>query len=251
MNSLAIKEQEVLDVGEMSLSEVAQAMNREWVHVRNNFERGAVHSVRVGLLLAEARRRVPRGGWQVWLGQNFDGDKSWAHRLMRVAEQYGPQILAGEMTWNDGVKLLRGISGPVSAGAPIATPEMLVKARSMRREGLTYREIGEQLGVSTACAHDWLTESQRKRRARRRAATAALKIQERERAIKRAVREASDVEGDVYSAIRIAAQKADRAVAALDPPKRAYYNAILTKLYEAEDESVRALGVSLSRPPKR
>lgn len=45
--------------------------------------------------------------------------------------------------------------------------EKIVRARELRAEGETYREIGEKLGVSLSAAYLWLNPEYAKHRARR------------------------------------------------------------------------------------
>lgn len=43
-------------------------------------------------------------------------------------------------------------------GVTCKSPESIARARALRAEGLTFREIGERLGVSLRTAHDWLDD---------------------------------------------------------------------------------------------
>jgi hypothetical protein len=104
-------------------------------------------------------------------------------------------------------------------------------------------------GVSYTTVKKWRNprgarERDRRAKARRRAASEALRLQEQLKRRLDAAKRASGAIGESYSLIRRAGQQLDAAVseAKTDDARRAL-NAALRRMHQAEEEVVRALGV--------
>jgi predicted transcriptional regulator len=180
-----------------TLDELAATVRREHeaclAAVQTTFD----HAVRAGEALLQAREfLLPTGKWISWLEEHFPMHKSQAYAYMRVATYQhlipeGTGIVAAD-------RLVQGLSaidgGPGRARVTDITKE---EAHRLRESGASYKQIAKQLGASVSTVHYWFndgTRSQRDRRARR-----ALKKQEQERAVRRAINKTGGALAEAYS----------------------------------------------------
>jgi len=61
-------------------------INREHRLAEESARSAILHAIRCGELLNDAKGSVPHSEWMPWLGENFNGSISTAHRYMRVAK---------------------------------------------------------------------------------------------------------------------------------------------------------------------
>jgi transposase len=206
------------------------------------------HWFAAGEALLQARRLVAPGEWLRWVEHNFDGQRCRAQVLMRFAT-YRPQIEAEGIKEIDRVSAyLRGMPDANPRGRPKDDARAAEGVR-LRKEGMTYRQIGELFGVAPNTVMRWNNpekyrikgrENMARSRARRRAEIEAQRRTVRDKAM----RKVGGAVAESYALMRRTLQALDRAHSeASDREVRAALNAAIAKLHNAEDEIVRALGV--------
>jgi len=182
---------------ETTLDELAATVQREHEACHAAAQTTLAHAVRAGEALLQARELLlPTGMWVLWLERHFPKVKSQAYAYMRIATYKhripdGCGIAAAD-------KLVQGLSaidgGPGRARVADVTKE---EAHRLREQGASYKQIAKQLGASVSTVHYWFndgTRLQKDKRARR-----ALKKQEQERALKRAVNKTGGALSEAYS----------------------------------------------------
>lgn len=220
-----------------TLHELAAVVNREYELAFQAARTSLEHAIRCGEALSEARIQVPEGQWSAWLTENFNGASSTANKMMRLA-LYQHQLPEGVGV--DGAHAM--LQGLQRTNGMIVEAEPSTKRAAVRlynRGGMTLEQVADQFGVCASTVHNWVKRDERLRRDE--AARKALERQERDRA----VRKIGGAVAESYSLLRKTAQALDRAAEeATDREVRAALNSAMAKLHEAEDEIVKALGLS-------
>lgn len=183
---------------EPTLDELAATVRREHELCMGAMRTTIEHAVRAGEALLLARDLTsPDREWHRWLTANFPKHASTAYSYMRMAryQKMLPKDLNSVTAANE---LLRGLPA-VDGGSPRDRVPDARKddARRLRDQGASYKQIAKQLGASVSTVHYWFndgTRLQKDKRARR-----ALKKQEQERALRRAVNKTGGALSEAYS----------------------------------------------------
>lgn len=254
-------------VDQPTLSDLATEANTEHEKVLAHAQRAVAHAVRCGEALLAARQIVRGSGgkWELWVAENLTVRESTVRAYMRLAAY--KEVVFGRAEAPDNVRAalgyLRGL--PSIDGAVYRhPPELRVEARDLVQAGASKREAAQILGVDPKTIRDWtadlpgagktgrrtvegkaLYQQRAQKLARARKARAALRREERDRAMRKLGGSAADA----YAKLRRTAQALDRALAdAADRSVRNGLETALAKVHQAEDEIVRALGVERARP---
>lgn len=208
------------------------------------FETALQRAYRIGEALHAAKRLVPSGQWQSWVDKSLPFTDQSARNYMflaenvaRIPESYSASKQA--LAYLQEAGITRGMTETFGAGYP---EHVKRRARKLHQEGMTGEEIAKTLNVSKSTVSRWVRGKQynANRRRREKAARAALKRAERDRAMKRL---GGDV-GEVYSLVRRLAQAVDQArTTSEDKDFRLHLSIAATKLHQVEDEIVRAVGL--------
>lgn len=228
-----------------TLRELANAAKREHAMVLNVGSEMIGHAIAAGDALLEAKKLVPRGGWEDWLVENLDYSMTTAQTYMRFARHREQLVDAQALTIAGARRLLHG------AAQSNVDEDLQHEARRLRktkRDGrpMAYSDIAERLGVPQPTVWRWCNpEAERRRLAQARqrsmAGRRALKRQERDRAVKKK----GGAVADSYAYIRRAALALDEAREdETDPEVKRHISAALDRLYRVEDEIVRASKLS-------
>lgn len=233
---------QVLD--QPTLVGLSETINREHAAVEACLQDGIGHAISAGEALISAKEAVPRGEWVRWVGANLDTGIATVNAYVRLAvfrDQLpeGLRHVADARRFLSEAGLLRQV-GP----APVDLDQD--EARRLRAGGLSYKKIGECLGVSDTTVRLCLDEHARKKaRARsaqharrRRAAERALRREEQDRAVK--ATPFSAVYAGIHDLTDRVGAFADNAATS---EHRAIANAALARLHEARDEIVKGLGL--------
>jgi hypothetical protein len=78
-----------------SLAELAVQINAEHGHVESAIRDGLAHARQAGLLLLQAKTRVPHGNFLPWLQANFKATSRTARRYMQIAEHWEEVVAKG------------------------------------------------------------------------------------------------------------------------------------------------------------
>ena len=254
----------VVDVA-ARLEELAKVVVLEDRASREHLAAAVYAGIRCGLALLEARRHIGSAGWREWLeGRGFLPPR--ASRYMRLAETHSLGILPATafeayvdrngITRQPSItRALQYVPGLVTL-SPVASrddlprigPEARAEIVRLHEAGRPQRHIAWLLGISRTSVRRILdpeearrmqlrqAEKRRIRRAHVRAANAALKEQEKRRALDLAAKQRGGREGKAYTAILDAVGHTDAALtAATDKEVRAAWNALLMCLYHCED----------------
>lgn len=247
--SIAVAEPEVLERGEQSLAELARVANAEHESVVRAGVSMIEHAICAGEALSCAKRKCSPGEWKRWCAANLDIGYHAAHNYIRVFDHQDKirQELV-DPTLPQALQHIKGLSVSHDLRGWNGKPAQR-KAQQLREEGRSYQEIADELGYARDTVRAWLDPKARaqlragtaRRLRRRRAAAKALAREERDRA----VREAGGAGAEAYSLVRrAAAELHDASTKASSKEARQHFNTAYTRLTLAEDEIVRALGVS-------
>lgn len=247
------------DVRLYSLDEMTAAVNREAGLAVSAALTSLQHAINAGEILAEIRKRLiaehgrNSGAWGRWVDEHFEYSGYTARVFVRLAT-YKDDVLAaceqGELRSARGVGWSTAFAWlthhPPVDGAPRGgyDPQLRQDACEMVEGGVAKAEVARQYNVDVATVRRWTNKpsaaADERRRVRYRAARAALKRQERDRAM----RKVGGSVAESYSLIRKTAQELDRACAdATDAEVRAELTSALADLHRVEDRIVRALGI--------
>lgn len=222
----------------LTLPELARGIEQEHQLVVQAGTSMIEHAIKAGEMLVEAKAKVEHGEWERWLLQNFPDRHPKTHRLyMRLATHQKIVRELNPARLSDAHALLAG--RPQKAHAATVKDE----ARELRKRGLTYQQIADQLGVSTyavqASINPKYDENRRRRRQQETAAgRRALHRSERDRAFKAK----GGALAEAYSLLRRALQEADRALeTAKDRDVKAAVRTAITRMHLAEDELTKAV----------
>lgn len=225
----------------LSIEELAAAVEHEHQQIGASVAASIEHAIRAGLLLLEAKSRLPFGDWQDWLALNTPGvTMEYARIYMRVArnrelvrEQMPPSLKAArKMLVKANVRDLR------------YDPELRTEARRLRKDGLSHKKIATELGCSTATVSRWLNPAAERRYRESRAKTSRtgrLALNQTKR-----VAAANKVGGDVaegYALIRRSLDALERASTECSGEARTALRSAMNSLYNAEDAVSRAVKV--------
>lgn len=250
---------EVLEPGQRSLRELADEANREHALVLEAGASMLEHAIRAGAALNAAKERVADGEWVQWLADNFaDRSPASANSYMRLSRYEHEVRASGVGGVRAAAQYLVAIGAPHNRlGRPRHPTWMREEAVRLREEGATLRKVASELGVSHQMVLAWTDPERvrrhaamsrartRERRAAESAAARALKEQERQQAIKRAVRKAGAAEQELYAmGERMQDVMGQAHREATDPEKRRHYALAGEHYRKMRDEIVRALGVS-------
>lgn len=234
-----------------TLGELATKANEEHDLAREAAYSALQHAIRSGEALIAAKERVELGGWERWLSENFHATYRTAFIYQRIA-QYQDRI-PENVTISKADEMLVGLSllNKADPGVPKYPVEMREEAVKLIAEGRTQSDVADLLNVSQSFVSHWAgnaniaakhrkMRAQRAREMRKRREAAALKQFERDKAVKRA----GGGPAEAYSLLRKAAQTLDRAQEdTKDREQRTHLKEALSRLYLAEDQIVKALGL--------
>lgn len=251
MESLELVEaSQVLGLGERTISELAAIANSEHRAASESARATLEHAFRAGTALIEAKRRCD-GEWLEWLAEHFDGGARTAYSYERLATHRDMLSAAGIVGVCEGMAFLsaRGLGVP----SPRAhTDERREQARLLARDGLTESEISRELGLAISSVRYMVNPSARAKRlayeARNRkvrsAERRALREQQREQAIRAAVRKAGSATKEAWAMAERMQDVLAQAQREIDDreAKRALSEAGV-HYRKMRDEIVRALGV--------
>jgi transposase len=230
------------------LARLADAANTEHRQVLQLAATALDHATRCGEALIAAHDAVTDGDWEVWLAQNFEGDRVTAYRYIRIAaykDRLAPHTARGGVSLRRGLQLvshLPRVGGEGGGAQPSITRDETMEVQRLLADGWTKREVAAMLGVGQHTvnrrANPVATRAADKRRRHRaRAARHALRREE----------VAAEATGgslaEAYSLLRRLAQELDRTE--IDSRElRAHVSAALGFVHRAEDELVKALGIA-------
>jgi hypothetical protein len=205
------------------------------------------HAILAGEALTKARERVEPGEWQRWLAKNFAGHMDAARLYVRLAtyrEQFTP-----DMSISEAKRLVTGMPVAVSKGShsPYGT-DVRETARTLVKQGVAVAEVARHVEVPEGTIRYWTDPNQKERlrksmeRAQR--AREALRKQERDKQIRRAVRQAGAALSEAYAmAERMQDVLAQAEREATSVEGRAALQRAGEHHRRMRDEIVRALGV--------
>jgi hypothetical protein len=105
----------------LSLADLATQLNSEHQQVKDCLMKGALHAVKAGQLLWEAKRKAGHGHWLEWVDENCKFSRSTAELYMRLArdlpQQANSQCIEN-LTVTSAIKMIEGLKNP-DEGPPI------------------------------------------------------------------------------------------------------------------------------------
>lgn len=246
---------EVLEPGQRSLRELADEANREHELARESGAAMVEHAIRAGEVLEEASGQFEsRRGYKAWLAENFHASEHTSHLYRRLARYQNEVRASGAMSIAKASRYLAGSPDISSKTGPRGTSDIVVAdMRRMRTEGWTYKAIAAEVGVSQSTVMYWVrpaTKANVKRRAVAakkitHAAEKALREEQRNQAIKRAVRKAGAATAEAYAmAERFQDVIAQAQRETEDRDARRTLSEAAVDFRRGRDKIVRALGVS-------
>jgi len=203
-------------------------------------------AVKCGETLLEAREMVPKGQFDAWLRANVSLKRNTAYSYMRLARHKDRVLLGDFETITDAIAGLVGFAAPTSNR--LSDDQKAEMVRMATEDGLTLEQIAEAFDVSVSTVWYWSSDKNRTMRGTQRRRTlarrkAAERLLEREEKGK-AVIKAGGPTGEAYSLIRKATQMLDRAISEVNDDRHVHrcLTSALTRLYNAEDDLVQAMG---------
>lgn len=242
-------------VTEPTLAELAETANQEHEAVCAAVAAAFEHAIAVGEALAAAKRIVPWGEWAHWIDDCFEGSRVWADHYIRIAHYSDELRGLGVETIAEAERFVRGLPAVTIrktlglSGPRGASREVLEEAQRLRDSGASGPEIAALLGCSSTTVYKWLNPAFHDRQrlaSKHRKAKLAEEAKRTQRTQRdEAARKIGGSVAESYSQIRKTLQALDRAHAdQTDREIRAALGAATAKLHSAEDEIVRALGIS-------
>jgi predicted transcriptional regulator len=140
-----------------ALANLASDINQEHTEVYRGTFHALEHAMRCGMKLLEAKELVPENSWERWCLHNLDMTKTNINRFMRIAA-YRDQLMAGDdppVSVYAAYNRLKGLA-PIGDRRVIDVEE----ATKLRKEGLSYEEVGERLGVTGSAVWQQLNPEQ-------------------------------------------------------------------------------------------
>lgn len=231
----------VLDAPTATLGTLAETANREHELVLEAGTAMVAHAIKAGEALLKAKELVGHGGWERWLVENLSEHSLTTPRLyMRLARHRDQVLTAGPVSLNVAQKLLVGGSDSR------IDQDRRDDARRLRKQGLTYQQIADELGCTRDSAFRWCNPKAEERARRRHkmqsmAGRRELNRQKRDRA----VRKAGGALAESYSLIRKTLEALEQAeTEAKSREQRTHISSAMHRLYNAQDEIVKAVGLS-------
>ena len=224
-----------------SLAALAERARREHDLVEAALGDAVQHALAAGDALLAAQAQIPFGQWQAWLADNCGLFYKNASKYMRLAKNREKVIQGGATSITHALEILRG-EGRLD-------PVMKQRARDMRAQGMSYSEIGRELGVNSGSVWVWLNpklEEQRKKREKR------LRVDLRRERDRQEARLLSKELGDAYGKVTEYRRKMMDELQRIidkhegDPEARREFNKMMQHLNGAEYAWVR--GLRLSKP---
>jgi hypothetical protein len=237
---------EVLEPAQSTLRELADAARQEHEAGCRAAGDALTHWMNSGDALTAARHRV-EGPWHEWVETSVGVTSQTAASYMRLAH-YRERVQNAEIKGvAEALKYLRGLP-PVPTSTVRYSPRVQNQARELYAEEGNAEMVAARLGVHKSTVKRWIDPAYRKRHNadvdRRRRERKAERAEAERRARDNAVKKVGGSVAESYSMIRKTAQAIDRArVDATDREVRAALSAAYSKLTNAEDEIVRALGI--------
>jgi predicted transcriptional regulator len=204
-----------LVIVEPTLKEIAVTINREHDLAVDAAYASLMHAVRAGELLLIVRDRTPRGQWEDWLNANCPEVLRVSKDYMRVA--FYKASIPKEITSATGALIyLRGRPPRDRTGPLKHPPEVRDEALRLVADGRSTREVAGMLGIARSCIRRWVDFDQEKgdrgashlgerakraRYAREKLAREALRRQEREQKIKRALVKEGQAFNELYAQV--------------------------------------------------
>ena len=230
-----------------SLDELAATANREHALCEANVRAALKHAVAAGEALRLAQVSVPSGDWVAWLAANFASTRRTASTYMRLAA-YRDTIPADASTLTIARAAIADLP-PLRRGPAHGAPEKVTEARALKAAGVATAEIARRLEANKSTVWMWLNPQRHAQnkvnaRKRNREAREALAVQERERAIRAAVRKAGAALSEAYSmSARMAKVLAQAEAEASTDEARAALADATGHYHRMSDAITRALGV--------
>lgn len=226
------------------LSELAGIVNAEHGATYEAAKMTVQHAIAAGDALLEARLLVPRGNWMRWCDDNLDLSFSAVNRYTRLA-QFKDQILVagGPTSLRQAAHWLSTLQVGYQSTYHVYDDRDVDEVKQLRDQGMTYRAIAEKTEINKSTVHAMINPSETKRQKhlkRMRRARAALRVQERDDAVKKIGGSAATA----YAALRRVSIVIDRAI--VDSDDNMFCEAMRsaqTATHKAEDEIVRALRI--------
>lgn len=174
-----------------TLEELAETANNALLASEEAGSSQVRFSIECGEALEQARAIVPHGEWMTWLAANFHASFATAYHCMNLARNRS--VVSEATSLSHALMLVRGISRPCF----LPHPEKEARRREAQRldaDGVNQKDIAECLGVARSTVQRLLDpaadERYRRTSQRWKDARRALARQEREQAIKRALKDA-------------------------------------------------------------
>ena len=106
---------EVIPAGTLSLSELIVSVNNEHRQAKECVIKGALHAVRAGELLWQAKRKSVHGQWLEWIAENCEFSERTAQLYMNLAsalpQMANPQRIA-DLSLTGAIKMIEGLKSP-------------------------------------------------------------------------------------------------------------------------------------------
>jgi hypothetical protein len=251
MGSLELAEAsgEVLEPNQRTLAKLVSRVETEHLACKLALNTALTHAVAAGEALLELRILIPRGEWGQWIDANLDLTRGTVATYCRLAT-YSDQLPLG-VGIKEAQRALIGRPWTRTAGMRERIPQDVLDeaVRLYTEDGLTRREAAELMGISETSIQKALDPEKHRRSVRasiqrRRKLEEAMAAQERERAIKQAVRKAGAAEQELYAmAERMQDVMGQAHREATDREKREHYALAGEHYRKMRDEIVRALGI--------
>lgn len=207
--SVAMTEpQEITTSDCASLAELTNTANHEHALVVEAGMAMVEHAIRCGETLVTVRSICRDADtWNAWLTDEFASSRTNAYRYIRIAQHRDLPAVREASNIREAELSLKGLPYRNSHLAGAVPDEAKAWMRDLRDEGLTYSQISEIVGYSEKAVgvivnpkrRAWKLADERRRYRRQAAARAALKAQERDRQIRRAVRKAGAATQEAYA----------------------------------------------------
>jgi hypothetical protein len=112
---------EVIPAGTLSLSELIVSVNNEHRQAKECVIKGALHAVRAGELLWQAKRKSVHGQWLEWIAENCEFSERTAQLYMNLAsalpQMANPQRIA-DLSLTGAIKMIEGLKSPDESPIP-------------------------------------------------------------------------------------------------------------------------------------
>lgn len=248
MTDLAIRNDQEVVGPEPTLAELAATANREHLEASEAAYSSLLHAICAGEALLQARKHVDRGDWIDWLGSNFHASHVTASAYMRFAF-YKERLDVQKMSIKEAKGSLAFLPDVSRRGARKYDDDVTAECRHLREKGLTFREIGELVGISDSTVAIRLNpgraarhrETTRRWRAQQRAARQALHEKTGEAAVKRKGGTTATAYGQVRKALQNLQRAHDETV---ERDVKAAVKDAMHLLHQAEEAIVKASKLS-------